>query len=94
MNSTFGGTIVKQGKHVKTMQYDCSDVSYYEHEIKYDGELTPEVCQAIKKAWDSQPLSKPESSWGMLRWSAGHYADKVDVERRVLITHSITRLCD
>lgn len=93
----FGGKIKrKEGKTVEGSyrQNAWDDTCEIAYPIEYNGELTPEVCQAIMKAWNATIYAKPTSSWGALRWSAGNYANRVDVEKRMLITTSVTRLCD
>lgn len=91
----FGGKIkLKDAERISYMQYAYHDAYSYAHAIEYDGELTPEVCAAIMKAWNGNARNKPQSSWGMLRWSGGCYAVKVDVENRTLIVEGTTSLCD
>ena len=92
----FGGKISRKGVYVEgsLRQNAWDDTSNDEHAIRYDGALTAEVCQAIMKAWDGDRRNGSSSSYGQLRWSGGDRAMSVDVERRVLITQSVTRICD
>jgi hypothetical protein len=91
----FGGKI-KRANPVKLKHdyFDWSDVILCGYHIEYTGELTPDVCKAIEKAWDSDPRNAPESSRGQLRWSAGAHAVRVDVENRQLIVSKTIMLCD
>lgn len=92
----FRGGIARKGECIEgTYRQNAYDDSWEEsHAIRYDGELTPEVCEAITKAWNNHPSNQPESSWGALRWSGGNYVERIDVEKRVLITSHCVRLCD
>lgn len=93
----FGGTISKTGETVPGTyrQHAYQDTWEEARPIKYDGELTPEVCAAIKAAWQGFYSNlKPESSWGKLRWSSPDSFVRVDVERRAVIVHCSVNLCD
>lgn len=93
----FGGTIAKTGETVEGTyrQHAYQDTWEEARPIKYDGELTPEVCAAIKAAWLNYNNSlKPVSGWGQLRWSSPDSFVRVDVERRAVIVHCSVNLCD
>ena len=94
----FGGRIkYSQGKTVKDSykQYAYQDVWENEYPIEYDGEFTPEVVKAIQKAFTEAPQrTRSESSWGRLRWSQDEIFDRVDTERRVLISIESTGIAD
>jgi len=76
-------------------QLDWSDESQSIIPIEYDGELTPEVCnaavQALQKHINAQPQ---ESSYGKLRWSTPDVINGVDVEQRGIIVTHVTRITD
>ena len=64
-------------------------------DIEYDGELSPEVCKAIEKAFSSSKfMNKAQSGYGALRWSNGDSIVGVDVAKRQLIVESSVSLCD
>lgn len=92
----FGGGIARKGTVVEGTYKQCAYHDQWDeaHAIRYDGELTPEVCEAIKSAWNKSRINAPESSWGKLRWSNGSSAIRVDVENRLLITSHSVSLCD
>ena len=90
-----GGRVVRGSvKYLKSQQLAWHDDTTCEYDIEYDGELTPEVCQAITKAFNADKRNQPTSSWGQLRWSGGETVQSIDVERRKVITSRIVCLCD
>lgn len=93
----FGGTIAKTGETVPGTyrQHAYQDTWEEARPIKYDGELTPEVCAAIKAAWENYNRGIPtESGWGKLRWSSPDSFVRVDVEQRAVIVFCSQNLCD
>lgn len=92
----FGGKIEKKGKFIEGThkQHAWSDTSLYEHAIRYDGEITPDVEAAIRKAWYAAKSNQATSSWGALRWSGGRSIDSIDRERKVIIACETVCLCD
>lgn len=93
----FGGKIAKSGETIPGTykQWDWSDTWQEARPITYAGELTPEVCAAIEKAWKAYYANVPaESSWGKLRWSSPDSFVRVDVEKRCVIVSCSVNLCD
>lgn len=93
----FGGTFKKEGTMIEGTyrQHAWQDTWESAHPITYDGELTPEVCAAIKAAFTKYVNSlQPVSSWGRLRWPSLPTFVRVDVEKRCVITHEASNLCD
>lgn len=93
----FNGSFAKQGVMVPgtLRQHAWSDTWQDAHPIKYDGELTPEVCKAIKDAWNAYTDTIPRTSgYGKLRWSNPNTFSHVDIENRQVITNGSCQLCD
>lgn len=91
------GSIARRGILVEgTHRMNAWDNTFHNaHDIRYDGELTPEICQRIKKAWNASNAARPSSPSGAaLRWSGGSKAVRVDVENRKLIVEHTICLCD
>ena len=64
-------------------------------DIEYDGEITPEVEQAIIKAYRSAgKLGENQSGYGALRWANADTIVGVDKDRRQLILACSVNLCD
>lgn len=64
-------------------------------DIKYDGELTTDVCKAICEAWKSAgKLGSNQSGYGALRWANADNIVGVDIEKRQLILECSVNLCD
>ena len=95
---SFGGKIkVKTRKRVEgsLRMESYQDVWKDSIDIEYNGELTAEVCNAIKVAFEkSKFLGKPSSSYGALRWSNGDRVVGVDTVKRQLIIESAVGICD
>lgn len=93
----YGGIISKESTKVPGTyrQHSYHDSWEESYPITYDGELTPEVCEAIKTAWQNWQNSIPrESSWGQLRWRSPSSFIRVDVETRAVIAFGSCNLCD
>lgn len=92
----FGGTIAKRGERIEgTFRMESyQDVWEEARPIKYDGELTPKVCRAIKKAWNDYNDSLPNGHTIALRWPSPDRFVRVDVERRAVIVSCAINLCD
>lgn len=93
----FGGSIAKRGETIEGSfkSHAYQDVWEEARPIKYDGELTPEVCKAIEAAWNQYNDSLPVStSYGCLRWPSPDSFIKVDTERRMVIVSCAINLCD
>jgi hypothetical protein len=94
----FGGKILVKTR--KTVEGSYRQESYSDSwqdsiDIAYDGELTHEVCEAIKNAfYKSKARQKPESGYGQLRWSAGDYVSHIDVAKKQLILSCSVNICD
>ncbi len=92
-----GGSISKKGKLIEGtyQQHAWHDSWESEFAITFDGELTPEVCAAIRTAWQNHQFSIPsESSWGKLRWMSRPSFVRIDPLRRSLIASESQNLCD
>lgn len=97
MTKRFGGTIAKRGTVIPgtSAMHAYQDVWCEYRPITYDGELTPEVCEAIEKAWkDYYTPKKPASGYGCLRWSSPDEFVRVDVERRAVVVYCTINFCD
>lgn len=92
----FGGTISKRGERIEgTDRMEAyQDVWEEARPINYDGELTPEVCRAIEKAWKAYNDSLPNGYTVALRWPSPDRFVRVDVERRAVIVSCAINLCD
>ena len=92
----FGGKIAKKGKMIEGTHHQNAwdDTWLTAHPISYDGELTEEVCKAIKKAFYRYHAKQSYSSWGKLRWMNPPSIKEVDVDNRQLIVHNSQGLCD
>ena len=91
------GAIALTGKLVEGTykQNAWDDTAETEHEIRYTGgELTDEVCNTIRTAWNASKFNERESSWGRLRWSNGRSITRFDKARRVAIVFESVSLCD
>jgi hypothetical protein len=64
-------------------------------DIDYAGELTPDVCRAIKVAFSqSKFCNKGGSSYGALLWSNVDEGDVVDVQNLQLLSNCSMGICD
>ena len=93
----FGGKIAKTGEPIEGTyrQHAYQDTWQEARPITYDGELTPEVCEAIKAAWlGYYSRLRPVSGYCQLRWSSPDSFDRVDVERRAVIINCAINVCD
>jgi len=64
-------------------------------DIDYDGEITPEVEQAIIEAYRSAgKLGENQSGYGVLRWANADTIVGVDKTKRQLILACSVNLCD
>lgn len=93
----FGGKIAKKGETIEGTyrQHPYQDTWQEARPITYDGELTPEVCNAIEDAWRAFYSNlRPASSYGQLRWSSPDSFVCVDVLRRAVIVNCAINLCD
>jgi hypothetical protein len=95
---TFGGKILVNTR--KTVEGSYRQNSYSDSwnvsiDIAYDGELTHDICEAIKNAfYKSKARQKPQSGYGQLRWSAGDSVSHVDVDKKQLILFCSVNLAD
>lgn len=93
----FGGKISKTPTIIEGTyrQYGYHDAWEESYAIEYDGELTPEVCEAIRIAWQAWQNSIPiENGWGNLRWRSPSSFIRVDIPTRKVISHGSVNLCD
>ena len=91
------GSIAKKGTFVEGSHHmhAYADTVQHAHDIRYDGELTPEICRRIEMAWNTSAHARPKHPSGAaLRWDGGSRAVDVDVENRKLIVEYTTCLCD
>lgn len=94
----FGGKLVissrKEVPNSLRME-SYQDVWQESIDIEYDGELSPDVCQSIAKAFESSKFcAKEQSGYGCLRWGDRDRVVGVDVEKRQLIIRCAVNLCD
>jgi hypothetical protein len=91
------GTITREGTFIEgsLKQDSWMDRWLVAHEINYDGELTDEICERIKKAFNDHVSNKWKyPGIAMLRTPQRPEVKHVDREKRVLVVEHSTMLCD
>lgn len=92
----YGGTVSKEGRYIKdTLKMEAwMDRCLSAHAIKYDGELTDEICDHIVHSYNAWQNENFKVSRGGLRIPQKPVAKYVDVEKRVLVVEHSDMLVD
>lgn len=93
----FIGSIARQGKFVdgSLQQHAWNDKYLTAHPIRYDGELTPEVCERAVEAYNKhQAKTFKRDCYPSLRTMERPEAIEVDIESRQLLVENTTTLWD